>query len=137
MPQQPANWNTVLAMLTEQSRKLDSIKADFDKFRNELPDDYAPRRETDKAFGDVNARINDHEARLRITETQIASATFNAFKDTTSVREKAAEGEAQTRALVGEHRSTLDARTVAGLQAALLMIGGAVLYYLFAHIPLH
>lgn len=134
---QQASIETVLAILTDQSRKLDAIKVDFDKFRNELPDDYAPRRETDKAFGDVNARVNDHEARLRITEAQIASVGLNAFREAASVREKALEGDAQTRATITEHRTGLDARTVAALQSALLMIGGAILYYVLAHIPLH
>lgn len=129
MPQQQASLNTVQALLTEQgktlseqSRKLDMLQAAFDRHREELPDDYAPRRETDKAFAEVNTRINDHEARLRIVEGRIPNAEFSAYKDTTAAREKAQTD--MTNARFG-----LDARTISMLWGALIMLAGALVYH--------
>lgn len=130
MPQQQASIQTLLAMQTELGRKMDTIKSDFDKFRDELPDDYAPRRETDKAFADTSARINDHEARLRIVEGRIPNAEFSAYKDTAQAREKAQNDTAQARFI-------FDERTQAVLQGALLMLAGYVIYFLLSRVPLH
>lgn len=123
MPQQQTGINTtILAMLTEQGRKLDAIKSDFDKFRDELPDDYAPRRETDKAFADKDARINDHEARLRIIESKIPNVEFSAYKDTSQAREKAQNETATARFM-------FDERTVTMLWAVLIVIVSALVYH--------
>jgi septal ring factor EnvC (AmiA/AmiB activator) len=130
MPQQQANIQTVVAMLTEQGRKLDTMKTDFDRFRDELPDDYAPRRETDKSFADMSARNNDHEARLRMIEARIPNTEFSAYKDTAAAREKAQAETAQTRFI-------FDERTQALLQGALLMLTGYLVYFLLSHVPLH
>jgi septal ring factor EnvC (AmiA/AmiB activator) len=137
MPQQQASLNTVQALLTEQgktlseqSKKLDMLQAAFDRHREELPDDYAPRRESDKAFADVNTRINDHEARLRIMEGHLPNVAFTAYKDTTNAREKAQTD--MTNARFG-----LDARTIAMLWGALIMVAGYLVYHLLNLLPLH
>jgi uncharacterized coiled-coil protein SlyX len=129
MPQQQASIQAVVAMLTEQNKaladhgkKLDAFRQDFDRFRDELPDDYAPRRETDKAFADENARLNDHEARLRIIEARIPNTELAAFKDTTAAREKAQNDTATARFM-------FDERTVTMLWALLLVIMSAVVYH--------
>src|SRR6185312_4714702 len=132
MPQQQASIQTVVAMLTEQGKqlasqngKLDAMKSDFDRFRDELPDDYAPRRETDKAFADTGARLNDHEARLRMVEARIPNTEFTAYKDVAAAREKAQGDTANARFVIDE-------RTQALLQGALLMLAGYLIYFLLS-----
>lgn len=122
MPQQQASIQTIVAMLTDQGRTLAAMKADFDRFRDELPDDYAPRRETDKAFAENGSRINDHEARLRIIEARIPNAEFTAFKGTAEAREKAQNETATARFM-------FDERTVTMLWAVLLVIVSAIVYH--------
>jgi hypothetical protein len=130
MPQQQASIQTIVAMLTDQGRKLDDMKVDFDRFRVELPDDYAPRRETDKAFADIARANNDHEARLRMIEARIPNTEFSAYKDTTAAREKASNDTAQNRFL-------LDERAINMLWGVLLAVGIYLIYHLSSLLPLH
>lgn len=146
-PTAPAGLDALISMVadlgrkqeafqTETARKLDAFRADWDKWRDEMPDDYPPRRELDQKLA-VQDRLNiDHETRLRQIEAQLPSVRLDAFRETTATREQAMTATQTIERRQDDGRITDAARIQQWLVTGLITILCSVLTYLFTH-PIH
>ena len=127
------------AFQRETTTKLDAFRADWDDWREEMPNNYPPRREIDQKITAMERDQADHETRIRQIEAQLPNVRFDAFRETTVTREQALSANTQTQAKVAEERKELDARTIVLLASIpSLLIGLLMLIIsLLPHLAYH